>query len=193
MKSIHVLFGICALVAVLAGCGQRVTVVSPDTAVNLSGRWNDQDSKTVSSEMIESALNKAWIGNFKERAGRSPIVRVVPIENKSGEEIATGVFTDDLTAAFINSGKVRVVASRSEAELVRAERSDIQANSKEGAPKSAEEQAPDYLLQGSIKIQHDSHGSKQVKFYQVDLKLADATTNEVVWTGSTERKKVIEK
>ncbi len=193
MKTIHILFGICALAAAFTGCGQRVTVVSPDTAINLSGRWNDEDSKTVSSEMIESALHSPWITNFRERTGRAPIVRVTQIVNRSNEEIATGIFTDDLERAFVNSGKVRVVASRSEAEMVRAERSDIQTNSSKDAPQSQQEQAPDFLLQGSIKVQHDRHGDEEAKFYQVDLKLVDATTNELIWPGSTERKKVVQK
>jgi len=188
---------LCALsvfVLFAAGCGREVRVVSPDTDIHLSGRWNDADSKAVSSQMIDQALGKPWITNFRDRAARQPLVRVSQVRNGSNEEIATGVFTDDLERAFINSGKVRVVASRSEAELQRAERADIQANSgAESRPKSGQEQAPDFTMQGSIKIQHDQHGDQQVKFYQVDLKLIDMTSNETVWIGSTERKKSITK
>jgi PBP1b-binding outer membrane lipoprotein LpoB len=191
MKTVCLAMSLFVL-AVFAGCGREVTIVDPNAEINLSGRWNDSDSKQVSGDMIDSALKKAWIGNFKERAGRAPIVRVTQIVNRSNEEIATGIFTDDLAGAFIDSGKVRVVASRSEAELQREERGDIQANSSQDAPKSQQEQAPDYLLQGTVKIQHDSHGDRQVKFYQVDLLLVDATTNEVVWKDSTEVKKVVE-
>jgi len=180
------------LLLLIAGCGREVTIVDPNAEINLSGRWNDSDSKQVSGDMIDSALKKPWIGNFKERAGRAPIIRVTQIVNRSNEEVATGIFTDDLAGAFIDSGKVRVVASRAEAEMQREERGDIQANSSKDAPPSQQEQAPDYLLQGSIKIQHDSHGDRQVKFYQVDLKIVDAITNEVVWQEGTEVKKVVE-
>ena len=195
-RPVACLLAVCAFAGfatTTAGCGKRVTVVDPQTSIHLSGMWNDDDSKSVSSEMIDQSLKGAWITNFRDRTGRAPIVRVSTVVNKSNEEIATQIFTDDLEKALLNSGRVRVIASRSEAELQRDERADLQANSsKESAPRSAQEQASDFGLQGSIKIQHDRNGSNQVKFYQVDLKLIDITTNETVWIGSTERKKVVE-
>jgi penicillin-binding protein activator len=190
----HAVAAIALVAAVLAaGCGGRhVQVVDPNTSIHLSGQWNDDDSKTVSSQMIESALKGSWVNDFKDRAGRIPKVRVAPVVNKSNEEIATQIFTNDIVRALINSGKARVVASRDEAEIQREERSDLQANStQDSKPKSFQEEAPDFLLQGSIRVQHDREGSQQVKFYQVDLKLVDTTSNEVVWMDSTERKKVV--
>ncbi len=176
-----------------AGCGGRkVAVVNPDTSIHLSGRWKDDDSKTVSSQMIDQCLRDTWVTQFRDRAGRAPIVRVATVVNKSNEEIATQIFTDDLTRALQNSGKVRVVVSRDEAEISREERADLQAHSsEESKPQSKQEQAPDYLLTGAIRIQHDREGDNQVKYYQVDLRLVDVTTNEVAWPGSVERKKVV--
>lgn len=176
-----------------AGCGGRhVQVVDPGTSIHLSGRWNDDDSKSVSSEMIESALKAAWITDFRDRAGRAPKVRVAPVVNKSNEEVATQIFTNDIARSLINSGKARVVASRDEAEIQREERADLQANSTEASkPKSFQEEAADFLLQGSIRVQHDREGNQEVKFYQVDLKLVDVTSNDVVWMDSTERKKLV--
>lgn len=198
MRRISNVLTAIALVAatvVVPGCGRKVTVVNPDTSIHLSGRWNDNDSKAVSEEMVNKIMRAdAWITNFRDRAGRVPIVRVAQVVNRSEEEIATGIFTTDLENALINSGRVRVVTSRSEAELSRAERTDIAANSAgDNVPKQQKELAPDFLLQGAIRIQHDSDSSQQVKFYQVDLYLADTTTNEKVWIGSTERKKVVER
>lgn len=193
MRRLALLLALAPAVALVPGCGKRVQVVDTNTPIHLSGMWNDDDSRTVSNEMIDQALKGAWITNFRDRTGRAPIIRVSTIVNKSNEEIATQVFTDDLERALINSGRARVVASRSEAELQRDERADLQANSsKESQPRSAQEQAPDFGLQGSIKIQHDSEGKSQVKFYQVDLKMIDITTNETVWIGSTERKKTVD-
>ncbi len=182
---------LCLLVLVVAsGCGRRVEVVAPDTSINLSGRWNDSDSKSVSSEMIDQCLNAAWVSNFRDSNGRAPVVRVSLVENKSNEDVATQIFTNDLERALINSGRVRVVASRSEAAGQREERADVQGNASV-APLSGQEQAPDFALIGSIRIQHDSEGKQQVKFYQVDLKMTHLVTNETVWIGSTERKKVV--
>ncbi len=177
----------------LTGCGRKVEVVSSDTSINLSGRWNDADSKSVSSEMINQCLKHDWYTEFRDTSGKKPVVRVSLIENKSNEDIATQIFTNDLERAMINDGKVRVVASRSEAQTQREERADVQANAADGtAPGSGKEQAPDFALQGSIRIQHDSNKNTQVKFYQVDLKLVNLVNNETVWIGSAERKKIVE-
>ena len=191
MRLIAILALVCCSLFALPACGRKVAVIDPNTSIHLSGMWNDDDSKTVSNEMIEQCMKGAWITNFRDRSGRAPVFRVSAIQNKSNEEIATEIFTNDLERAAINSGRVRVVGSRGEAEQTRAERADVQANAA-AAPASGNEQAPDFVLQGSIKIQHDGHKDTQVKFYQVDLKLLDITTNETVWIGSTERKKLIE-
>ena len=191
MRLIAILALVCCSLFALPACGRKVAVIDPNTSIHLSGMWNDDDSKTVSNEMIEQCMKGAWITNFRDRSGRAPLFRVSSIQNKSNEEIATEIFTNDLERAAINSGRVRVVGSRGEAEQTRAERADVQANAA-AAPASGNEQAPDFVLQGSIKIQHDGHKDTQVKFYQVDLKLLDITTNETVWIGSTERKKLIE-
>lgn len=191
MRHLAILALICCSLFALPACGRKVAVIDPNTSIHLSGMWNDDDSKTVSNEMIEQCMKGAWITNFRDRSGRAPLFRVSSIQNKSNEEIATEIFTNDLERAAINSGRVRVVGSRGEAEQTRAERADVQANAA-AAPASGNEQAPDFVLQGSIKIQHDGHKDTQVKFYQVDLKLLDITTNETVWIGSTERKKLVE-
>ncbi len=182
------------LAALAIGCGRRqVEVVDPATDIHLSGRWNDSDSRKVASKLINQALNHPWINDFRDRAGRKPIVRVATIVNKSNEEIATRIFTDDLARELQNSGKVRFVVSRDVAELTRAERGDIQENSsKETAPQSHNETAPDFLLQGTIDVQPDNQDGKQVKFYQVDIMLVDLTTNEVIAPWSDEVKKVVE-
>lgn len=193
MRHLAVLALVCCALLGVTACGRKVTVVEPDTSIHLSGMWNDDDSKTVSNEMIDQCMKGAWLTNFRDRAGRAPLFRVSSIQNRSNEEIATEIFTNDLERAAINSGRVRVIASRAEAEQQRAERADVQANAAPAtAPASNQEQAPDFVLQGSIKIQHDGHGDTKVKFYQVDLKLIDITTNETVWIGSTERKKIVE-
>jgi penicillin-binding protein activator len=186
------LFVLSSVAIVATGCGRKVEVVDSNTSINLSGRWNDADSKNVSEEMTQQCLSAGWFTEFRDSSGRKPVMRVSLVENKSNEDIATQIFTNDLERALINSSKVRVVASRAEAQTQREERADVQGNAAAGtAPASGQEQAPDFALQGSIRIQHDAGGKDQVKFYQVDLKLVNLVTNETVWIGSAERKKVV--
>ncbi len=68
------------------------------------------------------------------------------------------------------------------------------------APAQGQELAPDFLLTGVLLSQNDQARDegvvidtfRRVKFYQLTLSLVDVTTNEIAWSGSAERKKVIE-
>ncbi len=60
MKIQHT-FLMLVLVSIAVACTNRtVTRVSPDQQIDLSGRWNDTDSKLVADEMINDVLNRPW-------------------------------------------------------------------------------------------------------------------------------------
>jgi PBP1b-binding outer membrane lipoprotein LpoB len=52
---------------VLSGCGssRSVSRIEPNETVDLSGDWNDTDSRLVAEEMISDALSRPWLGDFK--------------------------------------------------------------------------------------------------------------------------------
>ena len=56
---------LCASVA-LIGCSSRkqVSRVDVNTTIDLSGNWNDTDSRLVANEMITDALSRPWLTNF---------------------------------------------------------------------------------------------------------------------------------
>ena len=60
----------------LLGCGHETKVTRVDTGVvtDLSGRWNDTDSRMVAEGMIKDALQYPWLGNF-EKANQTPAGR----------------------------------------------------------------------------------------------------------------------
>ena len=51
------------LFMIIAGCASTPTVERKevDTTIDLSGRWNDTDSRLVSEEMIQDCLNRPWL------------------------------------------------------------------------------------------------------------------------------------
>jgi uncharacterized protein (TIGR02722 family) len=189
------------LLAVLltAGCASKKTISRIDTneTVDLSGQWNDTDSRLVSESMISDALRdttgvRPWLGNFLKAKGKNPTVIVYTIQNKTDEHIATETFIGDIERAFINSGSVNVVSAKSERDAVRDERQDQQANaSPETMKKFGEELGADYMLMGRINKIADAEGREAVSFYQVDLYLTDLQTNQKVWAGQKKIKKFI--
>ncbi|MEA3506722.1 MAG: penicillin-binding protein activator LpoB [Elusimicrobiota bacterium] len=186
--------GVIALAVIAAaGCGGKtVKRVDVEKQIDLSGKWNDTDSRMVSEEMIDDCLSRPWLENHTGDTGEAPTVIVGEVVNKTDEHIISETFTKDLERAFINSGDVNVVASKMEREEVRAEREDMQSHASDKSVKVfMEEEAADYMLKGTINAINDKEGKKSVRFYQVNLELVDTETNQKVWIGSKKLKKYI--
>lgn len=165
---------------------------SPDSNIDLSGRWNDVDSRLVAEEMVKDVTQRPWLVEYVQKTGKKPVVIVGTIRNLSTEHIETGAFQSDIERELINGGNVKFVASRTERSEVRDEREDQQVNaSDESAKKMAQELGADFMLQGSIKTIIDSIEKKKVKFYQIDMQLINVQSNEKVWIGTKKIKKLI--
>lgn len=179
----------------MTGCtttAPSVQRIGVDEVRDLSGRWNDTDSRLVAEEMLGDVLRRPWLGDFKTKAGRNPVVIVGTVRNLSSEHIEMGTFVKDIERELINSGTVRFVASSDERSEVRAERLDQQSNaSEESAKRLAAETGADYMLKGSIKTLIDAISGQQVKYYQVDMELIHIENNEKIWIGSKKIKKVV--
>ena len=176
------------------GCSKKVTRISPDEVTDLSGRWNDTDSRLVSQEMIEDCLSGRWREEHLMNAGKRPAVIVGIVRNKSSEHIASDTFIGDMERAFINTGEVTVVASAEERESLREERADQQTYSSEESVKNwGRELGADYMLGGTINSIEDYANGDMVVFYQVDLTLIDLESNIKVWLGQKKIKKYIER
>ncbi|MDF1546003.1 MAG: penicillin-binding protein activator LpoB [bacterium] len=177
-----------------AGCGssKKVTRLDPNTVTDLTGKWNDTDSRLVAEEMIADCLSRAWVVDFVQTNGTKPVVTVGMIRNKSDEHIDTEIFTKDFERELINSGKVKFVASPDQRDEVREERLDQQEfASRETAKKLREETGADYMLVGGVKSIVDQEGGVKVVFYQTDLELIHIESMEKAWIGTKKIKKDI--
>lgn len=184
---------ILALAAVV-GCGSKKTVtrIDPGEQVDLSGNWNDVDSQNVAADLVSQVTAAAWIESHIERTGKRPTIIVGSMRNRTIEHIPMKTLTADLERAFINSGRVQVVASPDEREQVRQERAEQQDfASHETMARWGREHGADYMLLGELNTIIDQEGRQQVKFYQSDTYLVDLETNIKVWAGQTKTKKFI--
>jgi len=176
------------------GCGasRKVTRIEPEATIDLSGRWNDTDSRLVAEEMISDALARSWLEEFIIQKGKKPDVIVGRIRNESYEHISVETFIQDLERELTNSGKVNFVAGKSEREEIREERLDqAQHASEESAKRPGQEAGADFMLIGSINSILDESGGKKVIYYQVDLRLVDMETNRKAWLGQKKIKKLL--
>ena len=183
-----------SITLLLSGCAtQKVERVATDEVIDLSGRWNDTDSRFVAEEMVNQVLGGAWIENYtKDNDGKKPVVIVGLVYNKSHEHINSGTFVKDVERAFINSGKVRLVQAGEKREELRRERAAQQEFSSVETTKSwGKELGADFMMNGDINSIVDTYKQKSVVFYQVNLEMTDLETNEVVWIGDKKLKKYI--
>lgn len=179
---------------VAAGCSSRTVVTRVDTEeqIDLSGRWNDTDSRLVSEEMIRDCLNHPWLSEHMTAKAKKPVVIVGAIRNKSQEHIPVGTFVGDIERAYVNSGKVQVVASAVERDDLRSEKRDQRINATEETLKEmGREVGADYMLIGEINQIIDSEKGEKVSYYQADLTLVDIETNVKTWLGQKKIKKYI--
>lgn len=180
--------GLVALM--LSGCATEVKRIGVEEVKDLSGNWNDTDSRLVSEEMIRDSMSAGWINRHSKKNGDVPSVIVGNIRNLSHEHINTRTFIADLERAFVNSGRVDVVASKTEREGIREERADMDLHASEKTRKAAgNEVGADFMLIGTINTIIDAEGGQQIRFYQIDLTMVSTKDNRKVWTGQKKLKK----
>jgi uncharacterized protein (TIGR02722 family) len=165
-------------------CNRKVTRISEKDQVDLSGRWNNTDSRLTSEEIIKECQSGAWLASHVEKTGKKPVVIVGFVKNKSHEHIEAETFVLDLEKSFINQGQVKLVQGGDKRNEIRGERGDQQDNASQSTMKQfGLEMGADYMLQGDINSIVDSYKSKKVIYYQINLQLTNIQTNEVVWIG----------
>lgn len=176
-----------------AGPSRSVSRIDTKQVTDLSGRWNDTDSRLVAEAMVEDLLSRPWLSDYQAARRQKPVVIVGQIRNKSSEHINTDVFTKDIERELINSGKVTFVASAEQRQQLREERLDQQHfASLETMKKWANETGADHMLLGSINSIVDAVEGQKVVYYQVNLELIDVEKNIKVWIGEKKIKKLIE-
>jgi len=167
--------------------------VDTDTVQDLSGNWNDTDSRLVSSRMVSDMMSRKWLTSYQVKNGKNPVLIVGAVRNLSHEHINTRTFIADLERELINSGEIDFVASSTERQEIRDERTDQTDNASMNTQNIAgEETGADFMLKGQINTIFDAAGDTQVKYYQIDLTLISLKDNRKVWLGQKKIKKVLE-
>jgi len=192
----NITFLLLAGLVLLSGCGGGVAVqrIATDEVTDLSGRWNDTDSRLVAEKMVSDMLSRIWLPNFMKEKGKNPTVIVGTIRNMSTEHVNMQVFTKDIERELINSGRIQFVASKGEREEIREERVDQQSYaSLETAKRLGQEYGSDFVLIGTFKSVEDVIERKKAILYSVDLELIDVEKNLKVWIGNKKIKKLIKR
>ncbi len=187
--------GALLLLSIGACQAKRVTRIEPSAVTDLSGRWNDTDSRLVANELVVQTLADGWARRYTDQhGGEAPTVIVGDFTNRTLEHIALGTFVKDIEKALITTGAARVVASRDERRELRDERKDQQQYSRaDTRARAGQEVGARYALTGGVQAIEDVDGRERVVFYQVDATIVDLETNTKVWVGQHKIKKYVER
>lgn len=184
--------------ATLAGCAsaptRQVERVDPNVDVNVTERWNDTDARQTYQRLVEDALARPWIDAWvRESGGKRPVVIVGPVKNDTQEYIDTRLFTTSIERELINSGKVRFVAMKDQRGDVREERLQGQEWNTPATRKQVRaELGADFIVLGRVADlpQRALDGRGGVAYYKATIEVINLETNEKVWIGENEIKKV---
>jgi len=177
----------------MLGCATKVSRVQSDSAMDITGQWNDTDSRLVAEAMIEDCLSKPWLYPYQQKK-TNPSLIVGKFINRSHEHISLETFIKDIERTLLNSGRVDFVANKRERKALRDEKADMAGNaSAESAKSSGEETGADLMLMGTINTIVDQEGGKAVVFYQVDMELIEIESNQKKWIGNKKIKKYVKR
>ena len=180
------------LVLLVMACSPNVSRISPDTQVDLSGRWNDTDSRMVADQMILDLLNSDSYKNYAKEIGRKPVIIVGSIRNKTSEHIDAGNYVKKMEFVIHNSGLADLVESDEFRDQLRKERAEQQEfASPSTVAQWGKEAGADLMLFGEMNSETDTSNKKRVVNYITTLFLTDVETNKRVWYGQREIKKLV--
>ena len=183
---------ILSVAIILSSCARSVTRIDPGQQIDLSGRWNDSDSRQVSQKMITDLLASEKFKDYAKALGKKPAIIVGLIRNKTSEHIDADNYIKKIELAIYSSGLADLVESGAFRDKLREERAQQQdfANPSTVA-QWGKETGANLMLFGEMTSETDVYHKRRVVNYVTTLFLTDMETNRRVWYGQQEIKKDI--
>jgi uncharacterized protein (TIGR02722 family) len=182
-----------AFIFFFISCQTRtVTRINPDVQIDLSGRWNDSDSRAVADQMVQQLLNSEKFKEYTKENEKKPSIIVGLIKNKTSEHIDAANYVKKFEMAIYNSNVAELVESEEFRDKLRLERAQQQDFAEPSTvSKWGKEIGADLMLFGEMTSETDTYNNKRVVNYITTLFLTDMETNKRVWYGQQEIKKLV--
>jgi penicillin-binding protein activator len=171
---------------------RKVTRIDPSTQVDLSGRWNDTDSRKVADQIIFDLFDSENFKTYANTLGRKPVLIMGLIRNKTAEHIDAENFVKKFEVVVHNSSIADIVESDEFRDKLRVERSQQQDFADAATAKQfGKELGADLMLFGEITSESDTYNNKKVVNYITTVFLTDIETSKRIWYGQNEIKKFV--
>jgi len=189
MKSV---FWITLVITSISCQSRTVTRVEPDTQIDLSGRWNDTDSRMVAEKMINDLFVSERFKEYTQQRNKKPVIIVGLIRNKTSEHIDAANYVKKFEMAIYNSNAADLVESDEFRDQLRKERAEQQDFADPATiAQWGKETGADLMLFGEMTSETDTHNNRRVVNYITTLFLTNVETNKRVWYGQHEIKKLV--
>lgn len=160
----------------------------PNQAQILDDKWNPTDATLTVEKMVKDMGIAPWIANWREDAGKKqsdrPFVLVDDMENRTSELIDTKAMYEDLRSQVLNDGKVRFIDGDLRQKILKEYKYQQSGVVKKNEVKGpGKQRGADFFLSGAISSINSSQGGKSSVQYQIEMKLTNISTGELVWSG----------
>ena len=190
---LRILTPMVIVLILLSSCQTRkVTRIDPSTEIDLSGRWNDTDSRKVADQMIYDLFESDKFKEYTQQLGRKPVMIMGLIKNKTAEHIDAENYVKKFEFVIHNSNAADIVESDEFRDKLRVERSQQQDFADPAtAKKFGKELGADVMLFGEMTAEEDYYNNKRVVNYVTTLFLTDLESSKRIWYGQNEIKKFV--
>ncbi|MCI0751619.1 MAG: penicillin-binding protein activator LpoB [Flammeovirgaceae bacterium] len=180
------------VILITISCARQVSRIDPNQTIDLSGRWNDSDSRMTADQMIYELFESEEFKKYAKEKGTKPVIMISKITNKTSEHIDAGNYVKKFEAVIHKSGIADLVESEDFQDKVRQERAEQQDFADPAtAAKWGKELGANLILFGEMNSETDVYNKKRVINYITTLHLTDVETNRRVWYGQHEIKKFV--
>lgn len=154
--------------------------------------FTDKDATSVYGRMVDDALSKPWVDqHITKHAGEAPKIAVGTVGTNNQAAIDVQSVTKQIEEELINSGRVRVLADRSQVrQLVDQRLAQREFTRSEDWADMANQLGIDFLMIGRVGSRlYRDEANQLVTYFQVVLELIDLETAEKVWIQTEEVRK----
>lgn len=160
----------------------------PNQVQVLDDRWNPSDASMTVEKMVKDMTRAAWVENWRgdqnKKTSDRPFVLVDDMENRTSEVIDTKALYEDLRSQILNDGKVRFLDGDLRQKILneyKYQQSGVVQQQHVKGP--GNQYGADFFLSGAISSIRSQQGGKSSIQYQIEMKLVNIGTGELVWSG----------
>lgn len=160
--------------------------VRPDEVTEWDASYTDTDLKLLAEQMVQSLS----ASDVRGKDGEKPVLAFLRIGNRTSQHIDTEGIADKIMVALVRIGRYDVVDRKvlekqaQELALVGEQRIDV-----EGAVRLGGVIGADYFLVGDLYSIEKAKASKELKYYNLTMRLVDVKTSRIAWVEEMEIKK----